>query len=241
MLWLLTVVTTGVLLLIAGFVKEISKTPAVARPAALTATAHSTLPASPSPASRRGSSPPASRKVQEISDASSGLSYQLLSTPWRRGCPGILDTPMFSWTAGEHAAAGQATIGGTVIDWHGNACSGRLQQQFAYSGPADLEPVTMGIAKALDPAYYSGLRHHRTIESDSAMLVSGHPAWMVTFLMTYPGAASEGLAWTSEAAAVVVIDRGAGQAPAVFYASVPNNLGTSDVSTLVGSLQLSPG
>jgi hypothetical protein len=37
----------------------------------------------------------------------------------------------------------------------------------------------------------------------------------------------------------VVVDRGAGQAPAVFYASVPSNLGTSDVTTLVSSLRLS--
>jgi len=39
----------------------------------------------------------------------------------------------------------------------------------------------------------------------------------------------------------VVVDRGPGRAPAVFYASVPSNLGTSNVSTLVSSLQLSPG
>ena len=99
----------------------------------------------------------------------------------------------------------------------------------------------MGVADAVDPAYYAGLRHDRTIESSAAMQVSGHQAWIVTFLMTYPDAVSEGLAWTSEAGAVVVVDRGAGQAPAVFYASVPSNLGTSDVSTLVSSLQLSPG
>ena len=233
MLWLLTVVTTGVLVLIAGFVREISKTPTVARPAALIA--HPTRHATRSP------SPSVSAKVQDVADASSGLSYQLLSSPWRRGCPGILHTPMFSWTAGEHAVAGRVDIGGTMFDWHGNACSGQLEQQFAYSGPADLAPVTMGVADAVDPAYYSGLQHNRTIESSSSMLVSGHQAWVVTFLMAYPDAASEGLAWTSEAGAVVVVDRGAGQAPAVFYASVPSNLGTSDVATLVSSLQLSPG
>jgi len=233
MLWLLTVVTTGVLVLIAGFVKEISKVPTVAQPDALTATAHPTRHATPSPS--------VSAKVQDMADASSGLSYQLLSSPWQRGCPGILHTPMFSWTAGEHAVAGHVDIGGTVFDWHGNACSGRLEQQFAYSGPPDLEPVTMGVADAVDPAYYSGLQHDRTIESSSSMLVSGHQAWVVTFLMTYPDAASEGLAWTNEAGAVVVVDRGAGQAPAVFYTSVPSNLGTSDVSTLVSSLQLTPG
>jgi hypothetical protein len=232
MLWLLTVVTTGVLLLIAGFVKQISKVPAAARPAALTASAHGTRHAAPSP------SPSASAQVR---DASSGLSYRLLPSPWQRGCPGVLHTPMFSWSAGEHAVAGRVSIGGTMFDWHGNACSGLLGQDFAYSGPGDLEPVTMGVADAVEPAYYSGLRHHRSVESSSAMRVSGHPAWMVTFVMTYPDAASEGLAWTSEAGAVVVVDRGTGRAPAVFYASVPSNLGTPDVASLVSSLQLSPG
>ena len=50
MLWLLTGVTTVVLLLIAGFVKEISKVPTVARPAALTThpTRHATHSPSPS-------------------------------------------------------------------------------------------------------------------------------------------------------------------------------------------------
>lgn len=232
MLWLLTVVTTGVLVLIAGFVKEISKVPTVARPAALTATAHSSRHATAS------ASATAASKVREVADGSSGLSYRLLASPWRRGCPGVLDTPMFSWTAGENAVAGRVSLGATVIHWHGNACSGRLRQQFAYSGPADLELVTMGVADAVEPAYYAGLRHHRTIESNSATRVSGHPAWTVTFVMTYPDAASEGLAWTSEAGAVVVVDRGAGHAPAVFYTSVPSNLGTSDVSVLVSSLQL---
>jgi hypothetical protein len=231
MLWLLTVVTTGVLLLIAGFVREISKQPTVARPAALTGTAHNTRHAKPSPS--------ASAQVPEVTDASSGLSYRLLSSPWQRGCPGILDASMFSWTAGEHAVAGRVSMGGTVFDWHGNACSGRLQQQFGYSGPADLEAVTVSVANTVDPLYYSGLQHQRAIVSSTAMLVSGHLAWAVTFLMTYPDAASEGLAWTSEAGAVVVVDRGAGRAPAVFYASVPSNLGASDVSTLLNSLRLS--
>src|SRR6516165_2216355 len=134
MLWLLTLITAGVLLLIAGFVKEISKVPTVARPAALTKTAHAARHATASPASLRGS-PAASARVPEVTDASSGLSYLLLSSPWRRGCPSVLDTPMFSWTAGEHAVAGQVDLGGTVFDWHGNACSARLGPQFQYSGP----------------------------------------------------------------------------------------------------------
>jgi len=98
--------------------------------------------------------------------------------------------------------------------------------------------IAVGVADAVEPAYYSGLQHRRSIESRSAMQVSGHQAWVVTFLMTYPDAASEGLAWTSEAGAVVVVDRGAGRAPAVFYTSVPDDLGTSDVAALVSSLRL---
>ena len=233
--------TVCALLVIAGFVKEISKVPTVARPAALTATAHTTRHTTASRSPRPKPSRSAAAPTREIFDASSDLSYSLMSAPWRKGCPSILNTPVFTWTAGEHAVAGRVDIGGTMFDWHGNACSGQLEQQFAYSGPADLEPVTMGVADAVDPVYYSGLQHNRTIESSSWMLVSGHQAWVVTFLMTYPDAASEGLAWTSEAGAVVVVDRGAGQAPAVFYASVPSNLGTSDVATLVSSLRLSPG
>jgi hypothetical protein len=96
----------------------------------------------------------------------------------------------------------------------------------------------MAVVAAADPAYYSALSHERTIEGSYGMRVSGHAAWVVTFLMTYPDAAGQGLAWSSELGAVVVVDRGAGQAPAVFYVSVPNNLGTANVSTLIGSLRL---
>ena len=174
--------TVLALLVIAGFVKEISRTPSSAQSAALTATTR--VAALPSP--RPSPSPSAPAAARQVTDGSSGLSYRLLSRPWQRGCPGILDTPVFSWTAGEHAVAGPADIGGTVIDWHGNACSGLLQQDFAYSGPADLEPVATAVAAATDPAYYSGLNHNRTLEASSAMQVSGHPAWEVTFADDLP-------------------------------------------------------
>jgi len=155
------------------------------------------------------------------------------------GLPYTLNTPMFSWSAGESAVAGRVFVAGSATDWYGNACSGQLQQQFQYSGAADLEATATSLADALDMAYYSGLRHYRTNEDSSAMQVSGHQAWEVTFLMTYPDAASQGLDWTSETGAVVVVARGAGQAPAVFYVSVPSDLGTSTVSILVRSLRLS--
>jgi hypothetical protein len=245
MLWMLTCVTTVVLVVIYLIVKDIAKTPTVAAPAALSSPARPL--SSPSGRHRTASKPKLKPKPSpttaatgpRVTDASSGLSYRLLTSPWRQGCPATLNTPMFSWSAGENAVAGQVVIGGSTIDWHGNACSGQLQQQFQYSGAADLEPTAMSLVGALDPAYYTGLVHDRTIEGSSATQVSGHQAWMVRFLMNYPDAAGEGLNWTTELGAVVVVDRGTGGTPAVFYVSVPANLGTANVTVLIDSLRLS--
>jgi hypothetical protein len=242
MLWLLVGVTTAALVVIGMFVKNISKVSTAAQQAALSAAARH--PASPLSATARHpvSSRPSHRHAApdpQLTDAAAGLSYQLLPTPWQRGCPSDLNTPMFNWSAGENTVAGHVSIGGSIIDWHGLACSGRLQQQFAYAGPADLEPTAMGLVAALDPAYYGGVAHSRTIKNSSAMQVSGHQAWMVKFGMKYPDGASQGLTWSSELGAVVVIDRGVLQAPAVFYVSVPANLGTGNVTTLINSLRLS--
>ena len=231
MLWLLVGVTTASLVVIGVFVKNISKVPTATQPAALSAAARHPVP--PRPSHRHAVPDP------QLTDTAAGLSYQLLSAPWRRGCPADLNSPTFNWTAGENTVAGHVSIGGSVIDWHGLACSGRLQQQFAYAGPADLEPTAIGLVAVLDPAYYGGVPHSRTIENSSAMQVSGHQAWMVKFGLKYPDGASQGLTWSSELGAVAVVDRGAGQFPAVFYVSVPANLGTLKVATFLLSLQVS--
>jgi hypothetical protein len=240
MLSLLAVCTAAVLVVIVVMIRDISRQPTTASPAALavSSSASATPSAKASPRANTSPAPAVIGIRHQVADTSSGLSYELLASPWRRGCPLQLNTPMFSWSAGENAVAGHATIDGTATEWYGNACSGLLGQQFAYSGTADLEPTAMGLVGALDPAYYSGLQHYRTLEGSSALTISGHQAWVVRFLMTYPDAASQGLAWSSEAGAVVVADRGAGQSPAIFYVSVPGNLGTSDVSTLISSLRL---
>ena len=56
--------------------------------------------------------------------------------------------------------------------------------------------------------------------------------------MTYPTAAGQGLAWQTQLGAVVVVDRGAGQPPAVMYVTVPDNLGTVNVGVILASMQL---
>ena len=218
MLWLLTLVTSGALAVIALFIMDIAKVPTNVRPAALSATLHLRAHATTS-ASAKGThraKPRPSRTAvtyPQVADVTSGLSYRQLGSPWQQGCPSDLSTPAFQWTAGENTVAGHVTIGGSVIDWHGLACSGPLQSQFGYAGPADLQSAATSLLNALDPAFYAGVQHSRTTDIDQATRVSGHQAWEIEFTMNYPNGASQGLTWTTELGAVVVADRGAGPGP----------------------------
>jgi len=242
MLWLLTCATTMALVVIAVLVRDIAREPVAAGPATLSAkTGHLTgRPAASATARASSKSEPLPvAAAPQVTDTTSGLVYELLAAPWQRGCPATLNNAMFSWTAGENTVAGLVDLGGSRVPWHGLACSGDLQQQFSYGGPADLAATATSLVGALDPAYYAGVQHDVSMQPGSALLVSGHQAWQVTFTVRYFDGASQGLTWSSELGAVVVVDRGPGQEPAVFYVSVPSNLGTDKVSALIGSLQLS--
>jgi hypothetical protein len=241
MLWLLTCVTSAALLVIAVLIMDISKVPTKVRPAALSASARTVSHGAAAKRAHRARPRPSQTPVTypKVADVTSGLSYRMLSSPWQQGCPSDLSTPMFDWTAGENTVAGHVSIGGSVIDWHGLACSGPLQQQFAYTGPADLESATASLLGAIDPAFYAGVEHSRTAEIDKATRVSGHQAWEIEFTMDYPNGASQGLTWDTELGAVLVVDRGPTLAPAVFYVSVPAILGVPNVDVLIDSLGLS--
>jgi hypothetical protein len=101
----------------------------------------------------------------------------------------------------------------------------RLQQ-------ADLARTAQAAAAAIDTD--RALRHHRTVTSSTAMRVGGRQAWVIQFDVHFPG---QHLPWSSEAGALAVVDRGKGQAPAVFFASVPGNLGSASLRTLISSLR----
>jgi hypothetical protein len=244
MLWLLTVITSAALAVIAVLIMDLARVPTEVRPAALSASArtvshgaHGATGSSARKAKPRVSKTPVT--YPQVADVTSGLSYRQLPSPWRPGCPADLNTPALDWTAGENTVAGHVSIGGSVIDWHGLACSGPLAQQFGYTGPADLEAVTTSLLATIDPAYYAGVEHSRTTDADLSTRVSGHQAWEIEFTMDYPNGASQGLTWDTELGAVVVADRGPTLAPAVFYASVPSSLGAGELGTLVASLGLS--
>lgn len=205
------VITLAALLSIAWLVVRMAKLPSTARLSSATSSAASSR-----------TVPPPSR-----SDAATGLSYAPLPAPWRSGCP-MRHYPV-DWTGGEGAVAGHVATGGHTLTWYANACSGPLEARFQNSA---LAHAAAGEAAAIDTDL--ALRHHRAVTSSAASRIGGQPAWIVRFTVTYPG---EHLAWSTETGAVVVVDRGHGRTRAVFYVSVPDNLGTGAVSTLISSLR----
>jgi len=199
-----------------------------------TAPPTSTAPApTPTPSPTASASPSGS----VLADGQSGMSYAQLPSPWQPNCPSGLNNQQFTWTAGESAIAGQVNGGQTT--WYGVACSGPLPQQYGYNGVADLENTATNLVNTFNGEYYGALQHNFQQEVSQPVQVSGHAGWEIKFLMTYTNAQGQGLSWTDEQGTVVVADLGTGVAPAVFYASIPGNLGEGNVDTLVSSLQAS--
>jgi hypothetical protein len=203
-------------------------------------TAATTPPAAPTTPAAAATTPAASASAtaggSTLTDGQSGLSYTQLPNPWQPNCPSGLNNQQFTWTAGESAVAGQVSGGQTT--WYGTACSGPLPQQYGYNGVADLDNVATQLANQFNGTYYAPLSHNYQPEVSQPIQVSGHAGWEVKFLITYTSPQGQGLSWNDELGAVVVADSGNGGAPAVFYVSIPGNLGESNVDTLVSSLQL---
>ena len=225
-----TLAALGVIALVVNALAQTSSPTAAATtpPAApTTPVAAATTPAASASATTGGST---------LTDGQSGLSYTQLPNPWQPSCPSGLNSQGFTWTAGESAVAGQVNGGQTT--WYGTACSGPLPQQYGYNGVADLDNVTTQLANQFNGSYYGALSHNFQPEVSQPIQVSGHAGWEVKFLITYTNPQGQGLSWNDELGAVVVADSGNGGAPAVFYVSIPGNLGESNVDTLVSSLQL---
>jgi hypothetical protein len=222
--------TVAALAVIALVVNNLARSPAPVAAHSPTAQASTPSSATPSP------TPSVTLSHSVLADGQSGLSYTQLAAPWQPDCPSGLNNQAFTWTAGESAVAGQ--INGGQTTWYGAACSGPLPQQYGYNGVADLENTATNLVNTFNGAYYSALQHNFQPEVSQPVQVSGHAGWEVKFGMTYQNAQAQGATWSDEQGAVVVADLGPGLAPAVFYVSIPGNLGESNVDALVSSLQL---
>jgi hypothetical protein len=215
--------------------------PAAGLPAATSAPASPASPSAQATTATPTQTPSGSATAGGLSDSVSGLSYTLLAAPWSSGCPASLSNQQtITWTAGESAQAGQFTYNNNATSWYAEACSAPLPQQYGYTGVADLGPTAMNLVNQFDGPYYGALNHQRTQLSSSPLQISGHPAWEVKYLETYPDAASQGAPFNSEEAAVLVIDQGTGLPPAVFFASVPSFPAVSVYYWFVGNPRLTP-
>jgi hypothetical protein len=242
--WLIGGLVVGIavaIAVIAIVATSLSKSPGDSTPDQAASTPLASLTpsaAAPSPtptASASATSATATPPASLLSDGQSGLSYSQLGSPWQPACPSDLNSA-FNWTAGESAAAGQVNGGQTT--WYGEACSGPLPAQYNYSGVADLDTTATSVAQTLQNAYYNPLSHTSQPELSQPVTVSGHPGWEIEYLINYTNASGQGATWTTEEAAVVVADTGTGNAPAVFFTSIPDSLTETNVALLVSSLQL---
>jgi len=195
-----------------------------------TPVAHTSKPVTPTPSPTPSATPSAL-----VSDATSGLSYAELSSPWQPTCPNTLNGQGgLTWTAGESAIAAQ--INGGQTPWYGEACSAQLPQQYGYNGVASLENVATNLTNNITGSFYNPLQHTYQQVLSQPLTISGHAGWEVTFQVSY--VQGQGLQFDTEQGAVVVADLGAGVAPAVFFTSIPSNLGVGNVDPLVSSLRL---
>jgi hypothetical protein len=237
LIWAVALGTALAMLITGVLVGVLGSSPPAPRPAPAAASHHPATPtAAPTPSASDTPSTTATTGTP-VSDAASGLSYALLAAPWQAGCPGTMNNAVFAWSAGENAVAGTVPPAGGS-PWYASACSGLLPQQYAYTGVQDLPQTAMNLVNAFDPAYFGALPHVRSTTENNPLQVSGHAGWIVEFQLTFQTAASQGLAWQSQLGAVVVVDRGDGQPPAVLYVTVPSNLGTANIGTVLASMQL---
>jgi hypothetical protein len=223
-----TAVALGVVALVVNSLGSSHPTAAASK-TPTTPVAATTTPPAPSP------TPSPTPSAALITDGVSGLSYTELQSPWQPGCPASLNQS-FTFTAGQSAVAGQVNGGQTT--WYGVACSGPLPQSYGYNGVADLESTATNLVNNFSNSYYNALQHGFQQELSQPVTISGHPGWEIKYLITYQNAQGQGLPFTDEQGAVVVADLGSSIAPAVFYVSVPGNLGESNVDSLVSSLKL---
>ncbi|HXL90298.1 MAG TPA: hypothetical protein VN969_15245 [Streptosporangiaceae bacterium] len=172
------------------------------------------MPATTQLSAATSSSPAAAVRVV---DSVTGLSYDLLGSPWTSGCPAALPLHGVRWTGGEGTVAG-IMAGGHAL--YGNACSGALPRAFWGAGLS-------GAATRVMDSVSSG-EQVRGVVSSKATRIGGKPAWMLLYTVRYPG---QHLAWTSSLSAVVVVGR------SLFYVDVPSNLGTGNALTVLSSLR----
>lgn len=175
-----------------------------------------------------------------INDPISGLSYHFPGDPWQIASPGEVNgTAPFGqqWTSGYQAISQRDYEPGKT--WVGTVLAGPLAPSAPYGGPDSLREVLGTFLIAAETVLYEP-PHDRRILEDKALTVSGRPAWLLKFEMDFTEQSEiNGWQWRKEIGALVLVDRGEENPPALLFATVPDNLDPRVVDEVVGSLRLS--
>lgn len=176
-----------------------------------------------------------------VTDPLTGLSY---AVPEGWAVPGAAseingtDPSLQAWTSGVEKTS-QANYDGKDGDWIGNVYTGLLNQVYPYEGVSGLSATTQTVFIDFATNYYQ-LPNTRKILQNKALKVGDRDAWLLEFELDFTKESEEkGYKWKKERGAIVVMDRGEGETPALLYVSVPDNLGTDVVSQVLNSLKVS--
>ncbi|MFI7706432.1 DUF2510 domain-containing protein [Nonomuraea sp. NPDC049480] len=173
-----------------------------------------------------------------ITDPQAGISY---SVPDDWTVPPAINPPsppptLQLWTGGVQAVSQANVIDGD--DWIGNVFSGVLNELYPYSGAASgMSETAKAVFMDFTTRYYA-LPHESKIVAEKAMKIGDRDAWVLQFELDFTKVSEEkNYKWKKENGAIVLMDRGSGERPAILYTSVPDNLGTDVVATVLGSLK----
>lgn len=190
---------------------------------------------SPSPEASGFPQPSAGR----ITDPVSGLSYSYPGAPWQIVEPGQVnsgDPNAQQWTSGYQAVSQEDYERGK--DWLGNVLAGPLAAAAPYDGPESMRDILATFLVNAEPSFYEP-PHERRILADKAITVSGRPGRLLKFEMDFTEQSRiNGWKWRTEVGALVIVDRGETEPPALLFATVPDNLNTRVVDQVIDSLRL---
>jgi hypothetical protein len=193
------------------------------------------------------SEPPPSQGASElpqpvdgrVADPSSGISFAVpkdWTVPPANQVNGTDPTEQ-AWSSGVQATSQENYEGES--DWIGNVYTGVLNELYPYSGASGLGDTAKAVFVDFSTKYYA-IAHESKVVQDKAIKVGDRDAWVLQFELDFTKVSEEkGYKWKKENGAVVLMDRGQGERPAILYVSVPDNLGTDVVSQVLGSLKSS--
>ncbi|MGW0805668.1 DUF2510 domain-containing protein [Nonomuraea sp. NPDC002799] len=139
------------------------------------------------------------------------------------------------WSGGVQGISQQDYEG--TNDWVGNVYTSVLNELYPYSGASGMSETAKTVFVDFSTRYYT-LAHESKILQDKAMKIGDRDAWVLQFELDFTKVSEEkGYKWKKENGAIVLMDRGAGESPALVYVSVPDNMGTDVVGKVLSSLK----